>query len=266
MEREKVSWKVVAFVLLAASACAFAGSKVGLHEYTAVSDDVSGEVLRMGQKLVHPGYELQLREAKAPLPILAVQYSGAHYRESPPDARNHAEARAKSIAERMLHAWTLMDHGARIEVAEDDWNAFRSRARGAASGHAAIYVRSPVPGAEPLRILTVYPEDVDGYPWIGSEKSLAAYLGDLIQAHYFLFWRNEGDLSKYRLMRLHKTREGRIFTEVAARANDVAKKKGLRQFDAQIVQEVVAGLPLSQRERLNRLATTPPMDWEATSK
>jgi hypothetical protein len=130
----------------------------------------------------------------------------------------------------------------------------------------AIYVRSPVPGAEPLRILTVYPQDVAAYPWISSEKSLADYLASLIEAHYRLFSRNEIDLSKYRASPLDKTREGRIFTEIAARANDAAKAKGLSQFDTQTLREILAGLPLSQRERLNRLATTPPMDWESASK
>jgi hypothetical protein len=159
-----------------------------------------------------------------------------------------------------------MDHGARIEVADDDWNAYRSQTRGAVSRHAAVYVRSPVPGAEPLRILTVYPQDVEAYPWISSEKSLAGYLARLIEAHYRLFSRNETDLSKYRASPLDKTQEGRIFTEIAARANDAAKAKGLSQFDAQTLRTVLDDLSLSQRERLNRLATTPPMDWESTSK
>jgi hypothetical protein len=266
MGRKRVSWKVVALVLVTLASCVSAGSKIGLHEYAACIDDVSGEVLTVGQKLVHLGFEIRLREAAAPVPILALQYAGEHYRESPEETPSHAEARAKSIAERMVHAWTLMDHGARIEVADDDWNTFRSRTKGTVSRHAAIYVRSPVPGAEPLRILTVYPQDVAGYPWISNEKSLAGYLASLIEAHYRLFSRNEIDLGKYRASPLDKTREGRIFTEIAARANDAAKKKGLSQFDAQTLREVLAGLPLSQRERLNRLATTPPMDWETTSK
>jgi len=266
MGRKRMSLKVVALVSLALASSVSAASKVGLHEYTAAVDDVSGKVLTIGQKLVHLGYEIQLREAPAPVPILSLQYCGAHYRESPPDAPNHAEARAKSIAERLTHAWTLMDHGARIEVADDDWNAYRSQTKGTISRHVAVYVRSPVPGAEPLRILTVYPQDVAGYPWISNEKSLADYLGSLIEAHYRLFSRNETDLSKYRASPLDKTREGRIFTEIAALANDAAKAKGMSQFDAATLREILAGLPLSQRERLNRLATTPPMDWESASK
>jgi len=266
MNEKRISWKVVILSLATFASCVSAISKVGLHEYAAAIDNVSGDVLTVGQKIVHLGFEMRLREAMANVPILSLQHAGRHYRQGPSDDPSHAEARAKSLAERMVHAWTLMDHGARLEVADDDWNAFRAQTKVASSQHAAIYVRSPVAGAEPLRILTVYPQDVAGYPWISNEKSLADYLANLIQSHYLLFWRNEGDLSKYRALHLGKTREGRIFTEIAARAGEAAKKKGLSRFDRSILRDVLATLPLSQRERLYRLATTPPMDWESTSK
>lgn len=266
MNNKRISWKVIVLLLAMLASGLSAMSKVGLHDYTAAVDDVSGHILTVGQKIVHLGFEVQLREAQASVPILALQHAGAHYRESPPNAPSHAEARAKSIAERMVHAWTLMDHGARIEVADDDWNAFRSRTKGTSSRHAAIYVHSPVAGAEPLRLVTVYPQDVAGYPWISNEKSLADYLANLIQAHYLLFWRNEGDLSKYRAMHLDRTREGQIFKEIAARAGKAAKQKGFTRFDSTILQDILKDLPLSQRERLYRLATTPPMGWESTSK
>lgn len=266
MNPERRISRQIAVVVLVISSCVSAKSKVGFREYAAAIDDVSGDILTIGQKIVHFGFEMHLKEVAASVPILTLQHFGQHYRESPPEVSGHAEARAKSVAERMVHAWTLMDHGARIEVADDDWNAFRLQTKGVSSRHAAIYVRSPVVGAEPLRILTVYPQDVAGYPWISSEKSLADYLANLIQAHYLLFWRNESDLSKYRALHLARTREGRIFAEIAVRARDVAKKKGLRQFDGETVRSILADLSLSQRERLNRLATVPPIDWEPMSK
>lgn len=266
MSEKRISWKVVILLLAMSASCVSAVPKVGLQTYTAAVDDVSGNVLVAGQRIVHLGLEMRLRETVGHVPILSLQYAGQHYRESPPNSPNHAEARAKSVAERMLHAWTLMDHGARLEVADDDWNVFRPQTETGSRKHAAVYVRSPVAGAEPLRILTVYPQDVAGYPWISSEQSLADYLANLMWTHYLLFWRNEGDLSKYQALHLDKTREGKIFSEIATRATDAAKKKGLRQFNDQTVRDVLAELPLSQRERLYRLATTPPTDWESTSE
>ncbi len=265
MNEKSISQKMVILLLTVSATCVYAQSRIGLHEYTAATDDVSGKVLLVGQKLVHMGYEIQLKETVAHVPILSVQFPGLHYKDSPPESPSHAEARAKSIAERMLHAWTLMDHGSRLEVGTDDWNTYRTETKTTPAQHAAIYVRSPVAGAEPLRILTVYPEDVASYPWIHDEKSLADYFANIIQAHYLLFWRNEMDLSKYRAMRLDRTREGQIFKEIATQAVEGARQKSVRGFDRSILQDVLKNLPLSQRERLNRLATTPPMDWESTS-
>ncbi len=266
MRQNAISYQLIILLLATVASCGWARSKVGLHGYTAAIDDVSGEVLLVGQKLVHRDIEVSLGETITPVPIFSIQYAGLHHRPSPLDSPDHAEARAKSIAERLLHAWTLMDHGARLEVAPDDWNAFRSQAQADAPPYPAVYVRSPVAGAEPLRILTVYPEDVAGYPWIASENSLADYLANLIWAHYMLFWRNEADLSKYRALALHRTSEGRIFTEIATRAIEAGKRRNLIQFDGATVREVLAAMPASERQRLYRLATAPPMDWESAQK
>lgn len=266
MRQNAILYQLIILLLATVASSGGARSKVGLHGYTAAVDDVSGQVLRVGQKLVYLGIEVPLGETVAPIPIFSVQYAGLHHRPSPLDSPDHAAARAKSIAERLLHAWTLMDHGARLEVAPDDWNAFRNQAQADTPPYPAVYVHSPVAGAEPLRILTVYPEDVAGYPWIVSEKSLADYLANLIWAHYMLFWRNETDLSKYRALPLHRTSEGRVFTEIATRAVEAGKRGNLIQFDGATLREVLTAMPLSERQRLYRLATAPPMDWESASK
>jgi hypothetical protein len=263
MNGKRISWRAAVVATAVLASCAWSASDVGLHSYAAVVDDVSGAVLTVGQMVVHLGFEVRLREVVANVPILSLQYIGEHYRAGPVNDPNPAEARAKSIAERMTHAWTLMDHGARLEVAEDNWNKFRSGAKSLAAPHAAIYVRSPVAGTEPLRILTVYPQDVAGYAWISNEKSLADYVANLIRAHYLLFWRNESDLSRYEELRLDRTREGRIIKEIAVAAVQAAKRKGVARFDSATLRDILAGLPLAQRERLYRLATTPPTDWEA---
>ena len=120
MNPERIS-RQIAVVVLVISSCVSAKSKVGFGEYTAVIDDVSGDILTVGQKIVHLGFEMPLKEVATSVPILTLQHFGQHYQESPPDVSGHAEARAKSVAERIVHAWTLMDHGARIEVADDDF-------------------------------------------------------------------------------------------------------------------------------------------------
>jgi hypothetical protein len=114
--------------------------------------------------------------------------------------------------------------------------------------------------------MTIYPQDEASYPWIKTEESLAEYIVDLIQAHYLLFWRNEDDINRYEELRIDKTGEGKIFKEIAIRALEVAKLKGQSQFDSEILGDALARIPLSQRERLYRMATVPPLEWESLSR
>jgi hypothetical protein len=252
-------------VLLAAvmPVCGGAASSIGFQGYTAATDALSGNAIVCGQLIVHQGFDLPLGEKVKKVPVLSLQYEGLDYREGPPAEPNHVEARAKGVAERLVQAWSLMDHGARLEIGDDDWNAYRVPPQSRAMKHTAIFIRSPVAGYEPLRILTVYPQDVAGCPWVANERSLAEYWMSMMQAHYFLFWKNETNLTRYRELRLDKTPEGRIFREIARQAVDQARRKGLERLDGATVQEVLAGLTLSQRETLYRLATVPPMDWES---
>lgn len=245
---------------------AYAASSVGSYDYVAVVDNLSGQVRTFGQFIIHRTYSVQLSETVHHLPIFSIQYAGLHYREGPANDPNHVEARAKCIAERLIHAWTLMDHGAQIEIGTDDWAAYTVRSRAIPPKSTALFIRSPLPGEEPLRILTIYPQDVAGYPWIGNERSLAEYIASLIQAHYYLFWKNEGDIKRYDDLRIGKTGEGRIFRDIAVRALEIARRRDQTRFDSVILKEALAQMSLSQRETLYRLATTPPMDWEASSR
>lgn len=265
MDGKWTSCGVMIFVLAVLVQCVSAAPNIGLHDYIAAVDDLSANVQTFGKLIVHRRFDMQLREVVRNVPILSLQYAGRHYRGEPADDPNHVEARAKCIAERMMHAWTLMDHGAKLEVLADNWNAYRVQSRPAPLSHAAIYIRSPIADSEPLRIMTIYPQDVAGYPWIRSEKSLAEYLISLIHAHYLLFWRNEGDINRYEELRIDQTREGKIFKEIAVRALEVAKLKGQSRFDSEILKDALARIPLSQRERLHRTATIPPIDWESSS-
>lgn len=266
MDGKWTSWIITIFILALVMQCVSTGSNIGLREYSAVVDGLSGTVQTYGKLIVHQKFGVQLREVVPNVPIVSLQYAGQHYREESPDDPRYAEARAKCIAERMMHAWTLMDHGAKLEVSSDSWNAYRARSKPTPPPRAAIYVRSPIAGSEPLRIMTIYPQDQAGYPWIKTEESLAEYLVDLIQAHYLLFWRNEGDISRYEELRIDQTREGKIFKEIAIRALEVARLKGQSRFDNELLGDALARIPLSQRERLYRMATVPPLEWESSSQ
>lgn len=243
-----------------------AAASVGSHDYIATVDDIAGRVRTFGQLIIHRGHDVQLSETVRQLPIFSIQYAGLHYRQGPAGDPNHVAARAKCLAEHLVHAWTLMDHGAQLEIGTDDWSAYTVRSQGVPPKSTAIFIRTPLPDEEPLRIITIYPQDVAGYPWISNERSLAEYLASLIQAHYYLFWKNESDISRYDELRIAKTGEGRIFRDIAVRALELAQQRDQIRFDGAVLKEALAGMSLSQRETLYRLATTPPMDWEASSR
>lgn len=262
-------WTTRALVLstvLAAAAYLSAATNVGVQDYGAVRDDVSGSIILFGQHLVHRTYDVTLGETTRKLPILSLQYAGPHYREGPSDDPNHVEGRAMCVAECLAHAWSLMERGARIEILPDEWNVQRVHPRESPATHLAIFVQHTPSGLSPLRIVTIYPQDVAGYPWITSERSLAEYWAALIQAHYLLFWKCETDMSNYNNLRIGRTREGRIFRDIALRAVALARSRGQNRFDAETLKEVLAGMSPSQRQTLCRLATTPPVDWEPSPR
>jgi len=261
-----LKWVAGIVILALASQPGLAIVTVGFQEYVAAVDDVSGSVQAYGQLIVQQQFDVQLREVVRDVPVFSIRYAGRHHREGPANDPAHARARAKCIAERLVHAWTLMDHGAKLEIAVDDWTKYEVGSRSTPANNTAIFIRSPVPGSEPLRIVTVYPEDVAGYPWISNERSLAQYLAALIQSHYFLFWRNESDINRYEELRIDKSREGKIFKEAAMRALETARLKNRTQFDAAILKDALARMTVSQREGLYRLAITPPLDWESSSQ
>lgn len=264
MNLKQASWVVGICLVALAGQPGLAVPRVGIQAYVATVDDVSGNVQTYGQLIVQQQFDVQLREAVCDVPVFSIRYAGRHHRTGPADDPTHAQARAKCIAERLAHAWTLMDHGAKLEVAVDDWAGYGLESESAPMTRPAIFIRSPVPGSEPLRVLTVYPEDVAGYPWISSERSLAEYLAALIQAHYLLFWRSESDINRYDELRIDTSREGKIFKETAVRAVETARLKGRTQFDASILKDALARMTVSQREQLYRLAIAPPLDWESS--
>jgi hypothetical protein len=266
MNRMRGLWGAAVLLAAVMPAGSRAVSSVGFQGYVAASDALSGGARVYGQLIVHQGYDLSLSETIKKVPVLSLQYGGLDYRQGPPAEPNYVEARARSVAERLVQAWSLMDHGARLEIGDDDWNAYRVPPRPTARKYTAVFIRSPVGGYEPLRILTIYPQDLAGCPWIANERSLAEYWMSMIQAHYLLFWRNETNLTRYRELRLDRTQEGQIFRVIASQAIDLARRKRLERLDANTVKEVLADMTLTQRETLYRLAIVPPMDWESSAR
>jgi hypothetical protein len=265
MDRKWISVGAAVLILICLPCARSATSGISFHDYVAAVDDVSGEVLSFGEMVTHSGYDVQLRETIKNVPILSIQYAGRLYREGPRNEPNHVEARATAVTERLLHAWTLMDYGAKLEIAEDTWDAGKGPGGSRRPGHPAIFVRSPVAGTEPLRIITIFPQDLSAFPWVSSEQSFAEYVAALIHAHYLLFWKHESDILAYEALRIDKTREGKIFKEIAVRAVEMARLKEQSGFDQDILKDVLARLTLSQREALYRLATVAPVDWESSS-
>jgi hypothetical protein len=266
MNRMRGLWIAALVVVTGGPACAGAASAIGFHGYLAVADGLSSDAQVFGQRVVHQTYDLQLSESVRKIPVLALQYAGPEHAGGPANDPKHVEARAKCVAERLIHAWTLMDHGAKLEIGDDDWNAYQVPPQPNAPKHLGVFIRSPVAGDEPLRIVTIYPEDVAAYPWISSERSLAEYWMTMIQAHYLLFWKNDSTIGRYRELPLERTQEGQIFKEIATRAAEATRARGQERFDGSTVKAVLAGMSLTERETLYRLATVPPMDWEPSSR
>lgn len=274
MERRMNLSKRILWALLVTSAffpqVVLSRPHIAIEPYGAVVDDVTGDVKVYGQLVVQRAFDVQLRDVIKHVPIFSVQYAGLHHRAKDQRDTGHVEARAKCIAERLAAAWSLLDQGGQLEVLTDDWTEWRLEDAIAATYapapevYPAIYIRNDKVLREPLRILTIYPEDEVAYPWVSTENELAEYIVSLIRAHYLLFWRMESDINQYEQLMIDHTREGKIFKEVAIRALEMTKLKELERFDGAILIDALARIALPQRERLYRMATTAPIDWESS--
>jgi hypothetical protein len=237
---------------------------IAIHPYGADFDELTGQVKVYGQMIVQQAFDVQLQDMIKHVPIFSIQYAGLHHVAKSKDSEDHVEARAKCVGERLAAAWALLDQGGQLEVLVDDWNVSRLNGRDYPPKYPAIYVRSSSTDRAPLRIMTIYPEDVAAYPFVSGERKLAEYIVGLIQAHYSLFWKKESDISKYEALAIDRTREGKILKEVAVRAIEMARLKGLKKFNDEILKDALARIALQQRERLYRMALTAPIDWESS--
>jgi len=262
-----VLWAVSLLLALPESSI-LAKPHIAIQPYEAEIDNVTGETKVYGQLIVHRAFDVQLTDVIKQVPIFSIQYPGLHHRAVEENRPNHVEARAKCIAERLAAAWSLLEQGGHLEILTDDWTEWHlegqtaPKYRSAPQVYPAIYMRNDNALREPLRIMTIYPEDEESYPWVSSTDELAKYIVSLIKAHYLLFWRLEPDIKQYEQLEIDRTREGKIFKEVAIRSLEMAELLDLEQFNKEILKDALARIALPQRQRLYRMATIAPIDWE----
>ncbi len=241
---------------------------IAIQEYPARQKLIAGEVEVWGHKIVHRNFDVQLEDVIMKVPILSIQYEGLHHVRG--TGRNLVEARAKCIAERLAVAWQLLDQGAGLKVLSDEWNDWRLNRKSEPPVYPAICVASPVLGTNPLRIMTVYPEDARTFPGVSENTSeLADYIVALIEAHYMLFSKKSSNLADYENLKLDKTREGKIFKEIFIRAQEVMalrEQADQNQLDGEVLKDALARIAMPQRDRLVRLAFVAPPDWIESRK
>lgn len=268
-----------------------AQTEIAIQSYVVSQIEVpekGEEASGWGQMIVHRAFDAQLPEIIQHVPIFTIKYEGKHHAVGI-NRRNRVEARAKCIAERLSIAWDFMDRGGYLFVApsewiqDDDWELWRLQDtyrpdyeemnEAAPEIYPAIYVSDSKLGTNQLRIMTIYPEDAKYFqsdkaivdrrgrpttiPARFNERELAEYLVALLKAHHLLFCKMSTKVEEYDKLEISKTREGRIFKEIAIRLADVAPAGS----DRDSLKDALARIAMSQRDRLVGLAKQAPRDW-----
>jgi hypothetical protein len=252
-----------------------AATEIAIQPGTTV-DEATGRVRVWGQLIVHRAFTLGLKAQTQRVPLLAVAYQGRDYvRGDEPDPLHFAEARATAIAERLTLAWTLLDNGGTLDVSTDEASIWHlTDPLGPQYGQPetqppVIRVCHPSLGGQPVKILAVYPEDasafgqpddVHGVPTPLTPRELADYLVALIQAHHLLFHRQSTDPNSYDHLDICKTRDGRIFKEIAAQVRQAAGA------ETPGIGGVFEQMSVDQATRLATLAYKAPADWRLARK
>jgi len=259
---------------------------IAIEPHRARVDLITKKVRVYGQKIVHRVFDVELEDGIMNVPLFTIQYAGLHHREQSADDPNHVEARAKCIAERLEIAWHLLKEGGdlivaadHLVVADDDWETQRLRGRRrpayspAPQALPAIFVAHENLGPQPLRIVTVYEQDVIAFPKlkdprVSSEDSvpwtpweLAHYIRALILAHHHLFEEKSTAIMEYESLQLDTTREGRIFKELFIRAQEVMVLKQQAELESVTLRDALARVSMPQRQRLVNLSFIGVTDW-----
>jgi hypothetical protein len=252
-----------------------AATELAVQPGTTV-DEATGRSRVWGQLIVHRAFTLGLKARVQHVPVLAIGFQGRGcVRDDSIAPQRFAEARANTIAERLTLAWTLLDNGGTLVVSTDETSIWRltdpfvPKYGPPELEPPAIQVCHPSLGTQPLNILTVYPEDAQafgqpddakGVPTPLTDRELADYLVALIQAHHLLFHKQMTDPNSYDRLDICKTRDGRIFKEIAAQVRQAggAETAG--------IGGVLEQMTVDQATRLATLAHKAPTDWRLTRK
>jgi len=238
---------------------------IAIEPYKAKVDRVSGEVLSWGQKIILRDFDVELPDRIQQVPIFCIQYEGLHHAKA--KGMGQVEARAKCIAERLAVAFDLLGYGGKLVVGPDDGTKWRlSGLTAPAYGPAgelypAIYIEHSNLADNPLRIVTIFPEDVAGFPRMENEQKLATYIRALVYAHYELFFKRSSHIRDYEGLRIDQTREGKIFKEIFIRAQEAAELKNLNVIDDPVLKDALARIAMPQGQRLVNMAFKAPRDW-----
>ncbi len=177
-----------------------------------IQRDMTGRVEGMGQLVVHRLFDVELKQRLQHVPIFAIADEGLRH--------SSVQARAQSIAENLLMAWSILAEGGYLETATDDWimpedvEKWRLRGpfapeyddsvmvkneqgwqrRGGKYSSAdevqhsfpAIYVRHESLPHTPLRIITVYPEDAKLFGQPADESGAPALFNNGELAEYLV--------------------------------------------------------------------------------
>jgi hypothetical protein len=254
-----------------------AQSEIAIQPGTT-QDEATGRTRVWGQLIVQRAFSLELTAQIQHVPILAVTYQGRDYtRGDETDPLRFAEARAQAIAEHLSIAWTLLDRQGNLTISTETspepkdgsiWRLDDPLGPPYAAPRRqfpAICLQHPCLAGNPLKILTVYPEDTAAFgepvdangvlsPLTPSE--LAEYLVALIEAHYLLFHKQSTDPNDYDRLEICKTREGRIFKEIGVRLGRVGPDGQVRDL-----ADILEQMPMDQRIRLTALAYKTPANW-----
>jgi hypothetical protein len=260
-----------------------ATTELALQPGTTV-DEATGQTHVWGQLIVHRPFEIDLKAQTQNVPILAIAYEGRDYvRGDDPEPLHFAEPRTTAILENLSIAWTWLDNEGTLEVSaageslppDDTPIWYLTDPLGPQYGvpepqFPTIYLHHPSLGGRSLKILTVYPDDASAFGQPDSKRGvptqmtpleLADYFVALIKAHHLLFHRHSTDPENYDQLDICKTKDGRIFKEIATQARQAATGDDVRDINNALEQ-----MSLDQRTRLATLAYKAPVDWRLRNK
>jgi len=221
--------------------------------FGAEVDMGTGKVRRWAFVIVHHAFAMPMFGKPRDVPILTI-HVGAPNSHDPKDRQTTMEVRAKAIARDLLKAFALLDRGAKLAVLPVDQ-------RPPGRGHPGLFVVSADRKKKLCRILTVYKDDVDCFPRMDSQMAMAAYLKDVVSAHYLLFWRRETDIREYEKLALDRTGAGKVFKEIMIKAIELARLKGRTRADASLVRDALGCISDLQQRTLATMAHVAPVDY-----